>query len=172
MSPQEGIGPIVLYEGQYDNNKTFIVISKKELTLSVYVSKSPDTLLLARYPVCLGKNKGHKEKSGDMRTPESSFEPPFKIKQIQDASDWRHDFHDGRGSIKAYGHWFLRLETPPFTGIGIHRSTNNERSVPGRESEGCIRLRDDDIIDLKDKYVWLGMPVIIKSEQQGALSFE
>lgn len=160
------------YEGPYDKNKTFIVISKSELALSVYVAVSSDTLLLARYPVCLGKNLGQKERAGDMRTPESSFDHPFKIRQIQDASDWHHDFHDGRGSIKAYGHWFLRLETPPFTGIGIHGSTNNEDSVPGRGSEGCIRMRDEDIIALKEKYAWIGMPVIITGENQAAVSFE
>ena len=37
------------------------------------------------------------------------------------------------------------------SGIGIHGSTNNESSVPGRGSEGCIRLRDDDLIQLKEK---------------------
>jgi hypothetical protein len=45
------------------------------------------------------KNKGNKEKSGDMRTPESPAGEPFTITMIQDASTWVHDFGDGRGSI-------------------------------------------------------------------------
>lgn len=148
---------------------SFIVISKKDLNLRVY---SKDSTLLAEYPCCLSKNKGNKLKKGDMRTPESPDGKPFKITQIQDASTWKHDFKDGRGSIKAYGHWFLRLHTPGHSGIGIHGSTNNESSVPGRASEGCIRLRDQDIITLKENYAYVGMPVIIKAENQGLYPWE
>ena len=155
----------------YDKDSPFIVISKKDLCLTVYARSGNDTVALAQYPVCVGKNKGNKEKSGDMRTPESPAGEPFTITNIQDASTWTHDFGDGRGSILAYGHWFLRLKTP-HNGIGIHGSTNNESSVPGRGSEGCIRLRDDDIITLKEKYARVGMPVIIKGEDQGLLPFE
>ena len=150
-------------------NGSFIVISKKDLNLRVY---SKDSTLLAEYPCCLSKNKGNKQKKGDMRTPESPEGQPFKITAIQDASTWRHDFKDGRGNIKAYGHWFLRLLTPGHSGIGIHGSTNNESSVPGRASEGCIRLRDNDIITLKEKYAYVGMPVYIKAEGQGLYPWE
>ena len=155
---------------KYEHDNLFIVISKKDETLKVYEGKG-DTTLVATFPVCLSKNKGQKEKSGDMRTPESEPGEPFTIEQIQDASDWEHDFGDGRGKILAYGHWFLRLKTP-HKGIGIHGSTNNESSVPGRASEGCIRLKDADIITLKEKYARVGMPVIIKAEEQGPLPFE
>ncbi|MBQ1723715.1 MAG: L,D-transpeptidase family protein [Muribaculaceae bacterium] len=158
-------------DAKFDQDKSFIVISKKELRLYVYAVVNGDTTRIAHFPVCLSKNKGQKEKGGDMRTPESEPGKPFTIKQIQNASDWHHDFGDGRGNILAYGNWFLRLETP-FSGIGIHGSTNNEESVPGRASEGCIRLRDADIITLKENYAYVGMPVIIKAEDQGPLPFE
>ena len=59
-----------------------------------------------------------------------------------------------------------------FSGIGIHGSTNNESSVPGRESEGCIRLRDADNDSLKLNYAFLGMKVVIKGEDEGKLPFE
>ena len=162
--------PIVL-STDFDKEKSFIVISKKDLKLNVYADIDGDKMLLATFPVCLSLNKGQKEKSGDMKTPESEPGKPFHIKQIQNASTWEHDFGDGRGKIKAYGNWFLRLETP-FNGIGIHGSTNNEETVPGRASEGCIRLRDKDIIILKENYAYVGMPVIIKAEEQGDLPFE
>ena len=162
----------VYYNGEIDLDKTFIVISKKNLQLSVYVDLGKgDTTLVARYPVCLSRKKGQKEGSGDMKTPESEPGEPFHIKQIQDASDWKHDFGDGRGEILSYGHWFMRLETP-FSGIGIHGSTNNEDKMPGRDSEGCIRLRDSDLNHLHDNYAHVGMPVIIKAEDQGDLPFE
>ena len=170
VNQAESDNPIVL-SADYEKEKSFIVISKKDLKLNVYADIDGDTLLLATFPVCLSLNKGQKIKSGDMKTPESEPGKPFKIKQIQDASTWEHDFGDGRGKIKAYGNWFLRLETP-FNGIGIHGSTNNEPTVPGRASEGCIRLKDKDIIILKENYAYVGMPVIIKTEDQGDLPFE
>ena len=151
----------------------FIVISKKNLTLSVYDrSAAGDTILVAQYPCCMGKNLGNKQRRGDMRTPESSARKPFKISMIQDASTWKHDFHDGRGEILAYGHWFLRLATQGHKSIGIHGSTNNEETVPGRASEGCIRLLDKDIITLKEHFAYVGMPVTVQSENQAPFPWE
>lgn len=151
----------------------FIVISKHDLTLTVYdLGAMGDTIMVAQFPCCMGKNKGNKQKRGDMRTPESPTGKPFKITMIQDASTWRHNFHDGRGNIKAYGHWFLRLETPGHRGIGIHGSTNNEHTVPGRASEGCIRLLDKDIITLKEHFAYVGMPVTVLAEDTALLPWE
>ena len=81
--------------------KAFIVISKKDLKLRVYDRNAAgDTIIVAQYPCCMGKNKGNKQKRGDMRTPESPKGTPFKITMIQDASTsrptdtgfcaWRH----------------------------------------------------------------------------------
>ena len=154
------------------SKSSFIVISKKDLNLRVYDVVKGDTVLVKEFTACLSKNKGNKQKRVDMKTPESPKGKPFRISQIQDASTWHHDFRDGRGSIKAYGHWFLRLVTPGHSGIGIHGSTNNESSVPGRASEGCIRLLDTDIITLKEKYAYVGMPVIIKAENEGLYDWE
>ena len=147
-----------------NRDSCFIVISKPDLHLSVYEAQEGDTVLLARYPVCVGRNMGPKTKSGDMKTPECTFENPFTISQIQPASTWVHDFGDGRGSILAYGNWFMRLKTG-FNGIGIHGSTNNENSVPGRESEGCIRLKDADLETLKNQFAFVGMKVIILKDE-------
>jgi lipoprotein-anchoring transpeptidase ErfK/SrfK len=151
----------------------FIVVSKVNQTLSVYDrNASGDTTLVAQFPCCMGKNKGNKQRRGDKRTPESPAGRPFKITMIEDASTWRHDFRDGRGKIKAYGHWFLRLATPGFRSIGIHGSTNNENTVPGRASEGCIRLLDKDIITLKERFAYVGMPVTIQAEDQAPFAWE
>ena len=149
------------YSDVVNPKNSFILISKPEYRLYVCEVVDGDTLKRAHFPVCVGKAKGQKQKKGDMKTPECTVENPFSITEIVDASNWHHDFGDGRGSILSYGHWFMRLKTPGFSGIGIHGSTNNESSVPGRGSEGCIRLRDDDLIQLKEKYAFVGMRVVI-----------
>ena len=157
---------------QIEKKNTFIVVSKTELRLYVYGTVGKDTVLMAKFPACLSRNKGQKQRKGDNKTPECKQSKPFHIQAIRNASAWTHNFHDGRGNIKAYGAWFLSLYTPGHTGIGIHGSTNNESSVPGRASEGCIRLRDPDIIILKERYAYLNMPVIIKSETEGPWGWE
>ena len=153
------------YSEVVNKKNCFIVISKPEYRLYVCEVVNGDTLKRVHYPVCVGKNKGQKQKPGDMKTPECTVKNPFIITEIVDASKWTHDFTDGRGEILAYGNWFMRLKTPGHTGIGIHGSTNNESSVPGRGSEGCIRLRNDDLNELKAKYAFVGMRVVILADE-------
>lgn len=150
----------------------FIVMSKKDYYLYVYEPQGTDTVLLARYDCAFSMKKGQKEQSGDMRTPHCTLQAPFSIQEIVPAHSWMHDFGDGRGSIRSYGDYFLRLFTPGHKGIGIHGSTNNRESVPGRASEGCIRLKDEDINDLRNRYAFVGMKVIIKSEDTDDYPFE
>ena len=150
----------------------FVVMSKKDYYLYVYEPQGDDTVMVARYDCCFALKKGDKTKEGDMRTPHTTMDNPFTLTEIKDASTWDHDFGDGRGSIRAYGHWFHRLDTHGHKGIGIHCSTNNAESVPGRASEGCIRLLDDDIIDFKENYAHVGMKVVIKAEDVDDLPFE
>lgn len=166
------VAETALYADMQQRENCFIVISKQELKLYVCEVVDNDTVRVAEFPVCLSKNLGQKERKDDMKTPESTWEQPFSITQIQDASGWVHDFGDGRGSILAYGNWFLRLKTPGFSGIGIHGSTNNEGSVPGRASEGCIRLHNDDLDILKERYAFKDMKVFVKSEEEGLKPFE
>ena len=170
MTPMDTIDVIpadtaTFYSDVVDKKNCFILISKPEYRLYVCEVVDGDTLKRMHYPVCVGKNKGQKQKKGDMKTPECTAENPFSITEIVDASKWTHDFGDGRGSILSYGHWFMRQKTPGHSGIGIHGSTNNESSVPGRGSEGCIRLRDDDLIQLKENYAFVGMRVVILADE-------
>ena len=177
MTPMDTIDVIpadtaTFYSDVVDKKNCFILISKPEYRLYVCEVVDGDTLKRMHYPVCVGKNKGQKQKKGDMKTPECTAENPFSITEIVDASKWTHDFGDGRGSILSYGHWFMRLKTPGHSGIGIHGSTNNENTVPGRASEGCIRLLDKDIIILKKHFAYVGMPVTVQAEDQAPFSWE
>ena len=122
-------------------NAQTVVIDKKQLTLTVIDDKN-DTIFAA--PVCVGKNFGDKQRRGDMRTPEGNF----SISQIQDASAWTHDFKDGAGERKgAYGPYFMRLKMPRWTSIGIH-GTCFPNSIGTRDSEGCVRLLNEDLVKL------------------------
>ena len=135
-----------------------IVISKESMTLTLY---DADGNVVMHCPVAVGKNYGNKQRPGDMRTPEGEF----SVSQIQDASRWTHDFRDGKGIIAGcYGNWFIRLNTPPHSGIGIH-GTHLPESIGTRATEGCIRLHNADLDKLK-QLVKIGMKVIIEPSQK------
>lgn len=134
-----------------------IVISKHSMTLSLY---DADDALICRFPVAVGRNLGNKRRAGDMKTPEGDF----TVQQIQPSSTWTHDFGDGKGIIEGcYGNWFIRLKTPPHKGIGIH-GTHDPASIGTRATEGCIRLRNDDLDSLKP-LVRIGMAVRIDTSE-------
>lgn len=137
-------------------DKGFIYVSKLDMTLTLV---GADGKVVVTYPMACGRNKGHKQRKGDFRTPEGKF----SLQQIQDASTWSHDFNDGKGVIKnAYGPYFMRLKTG-FSGIGIH-GTHDPASIGTRATEGCIRLNNENVAALQKK-VTLGMPVIIGPEK-------
>ncbi|MDR3226481.1 MAG: L,D-transpeptidase [Prevotellaceae bacterium] len=136
---------------------SFIVISKQDMKLRRY---SLTGNVLEEYPIACGRNYGNKKKRGDNKTPEGVF----TIQQIQNASTWTHDFGDGKGQIKgAYGHYFVRLKTG-FQGIGIH-GTHAPESIGTRATEGCIRLRNEDLLKLI-KNLQPSMVVIITTSKE------
>lgn len=144
---------------QGDSTKaSHIVISKEAMTLTLYDS---DNLVILEFPIAVGKNYGDKRRKGDMKTPEGEF----VIENIHNSSSWTHDFGDGKGQIAGcYGRWFIRLKTPPHTGIGIH-GTHLPESIGTRATEGCIRLENSNLDSLKP-LVRIGMPVRIESSAE------
>jgi lipoprotein-anchoring transpeptidase ErfK/SrfK len=126
-----------------------VVIDKTDFTLFVYDLSGN---LLASFPVSIGKNPdlADKKEAGDNRTPEGSF----TVSGIEDSSGWTFE---GR---PAYGPWFIALSTPPWTGIGIH-GTDEPEKIGTAASEGCIRMRDEDLEKLMS-YVRVGTIVDIR----------
>lgn len=134
------------------------MISKEEMTLSLLDEKGES---LREFGVACGAAYGNKIRPGDMKTPEGEF----TVSEVCDAKPWTHDFGDGKGEIKgAYGAYFIRLLTPPHTGIGIH-GTHAPESIGTRASEGCIRLKNRNLRKLIS-YIYIGMPVTITPSEE------
>lgn len=144
---------------QYNMDADFILIRKDEFKLYAVNAVGE---AVAVYGCALGKGEGQKQREGDMKTPNGTF----VVDEILDASYWTHDFKDGKGEIKgAYGPWFISLDTTNLSkgawgGIGIH-GTHDPSSIGTRASEGCIRLHNEDIEQLK-KFAKVGMKVVIE----------
>ena len=149
----------MLFAGGIFAQDSFIVISKQDMKLRRYDLKGN---VLEEYSIACGRNYGNKKKRGDNRTPEGVF----TVQQIQNASTWTHDFGDGKGEIKgAYGSHFIRLKTG-FQGIGIH-GTHAPESIGTRATEGCIRLKNEDLLKLI-KNIKVDMVVIITTSKEDA----
>ena len=141
----------VVLESQAEGEGVWLKIEKASHRMTVYRGQ----VQVGRFGVAVGSNPGQKEKRGDRRTPEGEF----SVLQIQDARGWVHDFKDGKGEIPgAYGPWFLRLKTG-WTGIVIH-GTHDPSSIGKNVTEGCIRLRNEDLEKLK-RLVKPGTRVVI-----------
>lgn len=141
---------------QYCQSRNKIVISKQNLELYV-ITEHKDTIF--KTPIAVGLNLGDKKKEGDMRTPEGVF----YIRSIERSSRWTHDFKDGHGQRKgAYGPYFIRLKIPNVKGIGIH-GTCFPSSIGTRCSEGCVRVKNEKLLELV-KYVFVGMQVVIEPD--------
>lgn len=118
-----------------------IIISKQTMKLRMIDYKGNK---LFEADIACGLKYGNKQVQGDMKTPEGIF----SIVDIQDSRKWKHDFHDGKGEIEgAYGPYFIRLLVPGHKGIGIH-GTHDSLSIGTRVTEGCIRLKNNDLEEL------------------------
>ena len=138
-----------------------IVIDKQNFTLTL---QAADGTPVKVYRIACGTGFGNKTRRGDHKTPEGTF----RINQILNARGLSHDFGDGRGPVRnAYGPWFLRLDVPGYRDIGIH-GTHLPESIGTRATEGCIRLTNEDIADLKSR-VRLGMSVTILPDPSATL---
>lgn len=133
-------------------NKRWLHVVKGSYRLYLYRGET----LERTFAIAVGANQGQKERVGDHRTPTGNF----SVQQIQNSSSWTHDFRDGAGQVAgAYGPWFIRLKTPGWSGIGIH-GTHAPESIGSRATEGCIRVRNEELVELKEK-VFVGMKVVI-----------
>ena len=116
------------------------------------------------FPVATGENAGRKRKAGDAKTPEGTF----TVTWIQNTRGVLYDYHDGHGQVEAYGPWFIHLETG-FKAIGIHGTCpHRDDRIGTRDSKGCIRLHNADLLEILP-YIEKGTRVVIIPGPEDAL---
>ncbi len=130
-----------------------ILIDKGSFTLALLDEGGRQVM---KFPVATGENPGQKTRNGDHKTPEGVF----PVEWIQNTKGIMFDYHDGVGPVEAYGPWFIHMTTQGVN-IGIH-GTCPERDdrIGTRDSHGCIRLHNEDLLTLLP-YVYPGMKVTI-----------
>lgn len=132
----------------------FIIVDKGRMKVIFYDRYGVEQ---HSYGMCCAKNFGTKHKKADSRTPEGFF----SVEGTYDSTDWLFTDDNGVQSPKKgqFGPRFIRLATPVSSQIGIH-GTCAPWSIGGRSSHGCIRIKNENILELV-KLVEPGMPVIV-----------
>lgn len=132
----------------------FIVVDKASMRVLLYDNFGH---LEKEYGMCCAKKYGTKHKKADSRTPEGFF----SIEGIYDSTDWLFTDDNGVTSKKKgqFGPRFIRIKIPTTSQIGIH-GTCAPWSIGHRSSHGCIRITNEQILELVE-LVEPGMPVII-----------
>lgn len=140
----------LLKEGQ----DGFIIVDKARMKVILYDGYG---FPLKTYGMACAKNYGTKHKRADSRTPEGFF----SVQGVYDSTDWLFTDDNGKTSKKKgqFGPRFIRLAIPTTSQIGIH-GTCAPWSIGHRVSHGCIRLTNENILELVD-LVHTGMPVIV-----------
>lgn len=132
----------------------FIIVDKGRMKVVLYDSYGKE---IKEYGMACSKKFGTKHEKGDNRTPEGFF----SVEGIYNSTDWLYTDDNGVTSKKKgqFGPRFIRLRIPGTSAIGIH-GTCAPWSIGGRVSHGCIRLTNENILDLVER-VKPGMPVIV-----------
>lgn len=132
----------------------FIVVDKASMNVILYDRYGH---VIKSYGCACAKNYGTKHRKADSRTPEGFF----SLEGRYDSTDWLFTDDDGYTSPKKgqFGPRFLRLKIPTTSQIGIH-GTASPWSIGHRVSHGCIRILNENILELYD-LVEIGMPVIV-----------
>ena len=132
----------------------FIVVDKHRMRVILFDRYGREE---KSYRMACAKNYGSKHQKADSRTPEGFF----SAQGVYDSTDWLFRDDDGTLSRKRgqFGPRFIRLRTPVTSQIGIH-GTCAPWSIGGRCSHGCIRITNEQILELVE-YVEVGMPIIV-----------
>lgn len=137
----------------------FIVVDKASMNVLLFDKYGN---LKKSYGMACAKNYGTKHKRSDCRTPEGFF----SAEGIYNSTEWLYTDDDGKTypDKGVFGPRFIRIKSPVTSQVGIH-GTGSPWSIGKRVSHGCIRLTNDNILDLV-KYASAGMPIIVNPSQR------
>lgn len=137
----------------------FLIIDKQIMRVGLFDKYGREIL---SYGIACSRRYGTKHKKADNRTPEGFF----SVEGIYDSTNWLYTDDNGRTSKRKgqFGPRFIRIKNPVSYQIGLH-GTCSPGSIGSRSSHGCIRVTNDNILELVN-YVTPGMPVIITPSER------
>jgi hypothetical protein len=131
-----------------------VVVDKSRHELLALEETQDNYMIVARYPVSLGSERGDKLTQGDNRTPEGLY----RITEIRDGN--LPTKYGPRAYVLNYPNDLDQRQSKSGYGIWIHGSGMGDKTKP---TEGCVQLNDFHVIELGE-YVSEGSPVYIFPE--------
>jgi lipoprotein-anchoring transpeptidase ErfK/SrfK len=131
-----------------------VVVDKSRRELFVLEETQDNYMIVARYPVSLGSERGDKIEQGDNRTPEGLY----RITEIK--NEKLPQKYGPRAYVLNYPNDLDQRQSKSGYGIWIHGSGMGDKTKP---TEGCVQLNDFHVIELGE-YVSEGSPVYIFPE--------
>ena len=131
-----------------------VVVDKSRRELFVLEETQDNYIIVARYPVSLGAERGDKATQGDNRTPEGLY----RITEIK--NEKLPQKYGPRAYVLNYPNDLDRRQNKSGYGIWLHGSGMGDKTKP---TEGCVQLNDFHIIALGE-YVGEGSSVYIFPE--------
>ncbi|APJ03822.1 L,D-transpeptidase family protein [Silvanigrella aquatica] len=149
---------------------TYAMVVEKNLhRLSVFkVVASGNYALVKTYHAITGKEQGDKKFRGDNRTPEGIYfivgrkEGSF-LTQIWGNSARKYG---PRAFVLDYPNIFDKRQRKTGSGIWIHGVDTNDRMQRPFDTEGCVALKNEDVLDITQYVYEFQTPVVIVDEMK------
>lgn len=145
-----------------------IVVEKLHHRMSLFKTNENNQIELVKtYRAITGRDPGDKLSRGDLRTPEGIYfvtgrldddELPAKYGRLAFTLDYPN-IYDKRKRKSGYGIW-------------IHATDDAERLKKPFDTEGCVVVSNEDILDLENRIAPFEVPVVITKEMSSAQSSE
>jgi lipoprotein-anchoring transpeptidase ErfK/SrfK len=130
---------------------TLLVVDLSDRQVYVYQQNANTRTLKASYKIAIGQ-KGWETPIGN-----------YQILAMQKYPAWQHPITGAvvpPGSANPLGARWIQFTTSNFLEIGFH-GTEQTETIGSAASHGCVRMRNQDIIQLYDQ-VSLGTPVTVQ----------
>lgn len=141
-----------------------IVVEKNLSRLSVFkMLSNGDYTLVKTYLAVTGKEQGDKKYRGDNRTPEGIY---FIVGQKEGADlvqKWGPSArkYGPRAFVLDYPNIFDKRQRKTGSGIWIHGVDKDDRMQRPFDTEGCVALRNEDVLDISQYVSEFQTPVVI-----------
>jgi murein L,D-transpeptidase YafK len=145
--------------GYYEDLEYLVFVDKSKPSLELYKFENSKLSSLHKSDVIIGKNKGHKVKEGDRKTPTGVY----KIVEKKERADL-NQFYGPLAFVLSYPNLFDKLKKRTGSGIWIHgMPIKGDRELFTR---GCVAFNNDELLQFGTKLEVPKSSLVILSEQE------
>jgi murein L,D-transpeptidase YafK len=167
-APETGGKPAYLLEMSQDGKDFALLVDKQEQQLYLYHGTESGPRLFKKFRCTTGRNNnGTKLREGDLKTPNGVY---FFRGILEDGQ--LPDKYGVRAFPMDYPNDFDRLRDKTGSGIWLHAVDEDGRVTKSYDTEGCVVVTNDDIMELSGYITLWDTPIIVDDSLDYATSDE